>query len=196
MVNVHYIRQKEPRGLPDAILQAEKHIGNDPFAVLLGDDIIKAETPCIGQLITVFEKHGKSVLAVQQVPLDKISRYGCIEGDRISTEKENNLYDVKNIIEKPRPDEAPSNIAAIGRYVFTPQMFECIKKTQPTLNNELVIAESINILLRSQQVLASEFDGRRYDIGDKAGYIQAVIDYALEKPDIKEEIIEFLKKRR
>jgi len=190
MVNVHYIRQKEPKGLPDAILQAKRHVGNEPFAVLLGDDIIKAQNPCIGQLITVYEKYEKSVLAVQQVPMEKIIRYGCIECKMISSD--DGLFSVKNIVEKPHPNKAPSNIAAIGRYIFTPMFFDCIKETKPSLNNELVIAESINILLRSQEVLASEFDGKRYDIGDKAGYVQAVVDYALEKTDISSEITQFL----
>jgi UTP--glucose-1-phosphate uridylyltransferase len=195
MVDVHYIRQKEPKGLPDAILQAEKHVGDEPFAVLLGDDIIKSKTPCIGQLISVFNKFDQSVLAVQQVPLEKISRYGCIKGEKISSGEDNTLYEVKGIVEKPAPNRAPSTIAAIGRYVFTAEMFDCIHKTKPSLNNELVIAESINILLKTQRVLASEFDGLRYDIGDKAGYVQAIIDYAIEKPDISEEILEFLRSR-
>lgn len=194
MVNVHYIRQKEPKGLPDAVLKAEKHVGSEPFAVLLGDDIIKSEKPCIQQLIEVFKKFNSSVLAVQEVPLEKISRYGSIKGKKLETDLDNKLYLVKDIVEKPRIEEAPSNVAAVGRYVFTPEIFDCIKNTSPGVNNELQIADSIKILMRSQKVYAAEFSGKRYDIGDKLGYVQAIIDFAVENKEIGKDVLEYIKK--
>ena len=194
MINIHYIRQKEPRGLPDAILKAEKHVGNEPFAVLLGDDIIKSEKPCIQQLIEAFNKLNSSVIAAQEVPMEKISRYGSIKGKEIETGMNNKIYLIEDIVEKPKKEEAPSNMAAVGRYVFTPEIFDCIKETKPGVNNELQIADSIKILMQFQKVYASEFSGKRYDIGDKLGYVQAIIDFALENKEIGKNVKEYIKK--
>lgn len=191
LVDVHYIRQKEPLGLPDAIKTAEKHIGDDPFAVLLGDDIITSKKPCIKQLIDVFYKYKSSVIAVQNVPREKISRYGSVQ---IKNTTEKQLYLIENIVEKPKIQEAPSTIAAIGRYVFTPEIFDCIHKTKPGINNELQIADSINILTKSQKVYAYEFEGKRYDIGDKLGYVQAIIDFSLKNKEIKSDIKNYIHK--
>jgi UTP--glucose-1-phosphate uridylyltransferase len=195
MVNVHYIRQKEPKGLPDAILQAEQHVGDEPFAVLLGDDIIKSDIPCIHQLIDVYAEYNSSVIAVQEVPRDKIHRYGSIKAKRTFSKDSHHVFEIDDIVEKPDPSVAPSTIAAIGRYIFTPEIFQCIKETKPGVNNELQIADSIKILQHQQPVLASEFDGKRYDIGDKLGYVEAIIDFALEKKDIASEVKTFLKTR-
>jgi len=194
MINIHYIRQKEPRGLPDAILKAEKHVGNEPFAVLLGDDIIKSEKPCIQQLIEAFNKLNSSVIAAQEVPMEKISRYGSIKGKEIETGMNNKVYLIEDIVEKPKPENAPSNIASVGRYVFTPEIFDSIKETKPGVNNELQIADSIQILMQFQKVYASEFSGKRYDIGDKLGYVQAIIDFALENKEIGKNVKEYIKK--
>lgn len=194
LVDVHYIRQREPKGLPDAVLRAEKHVGDEPFAVLLGDDIIKSEKPCIKQLMEVFKEYESSVIAVQEVPIEKISRYGSIKGRKLETKLDNYLYLIDDIVEKPKIKDAPSNIAAVGRYVFTPEIFDCIKKTPPGVNNELQIADSIKILKQSQEVYASGFSGKRYDIGDKLGYIQAIIDFALENEDIGRDVREYVKK--
>ncbi len=191
LVNVHYIRQKEPRGLPDALQTAEKHVGDEPFAVLLGDDIIASKTPCTKQLINVFDKHKSSVIAVQNVPREKISRYGSVQKEN-TTEKQ--LYLIKHIVEKPKSKEAPSTIAAIGRYIFTPEIFDCIHKTKPGINNELQIADSINLLTKSQKVYAYAFEGKRYDIGDKLGYVQAIIDFSLQNKEIESDIKKYLKK--
>lgn len=193
LVNVHYIRQKEPKGLPDAVLKAEKHVGNEPFAVLLGDDIIKSEKPCTKQLIEVFKKYESSVIAAQEVPIEKICRYGSIKGRKLENELDNDLYLIKDIVEKPKPKDAPSNIAAVGRYIFTPEIFDCIKKTSPGVGNELQIADSIKILKQSQKVYASGFSGKRYDIGDKLGYVQAIIDFALEYEDIGKDVAEYIR---
>jgi UTP--glucose-1-phosphate uridylyltransferase len=195
MANIHYIRQKDPKGLPDAILHAEKHVGDDPFAVLLGDDIIKSKVPCIGQLIDVYKEFKSSVIAVQEVSWDKINRYGAVKSKKIAPHKGSAVFELEDIVEKPDPSVAPSNIAAIGRYVFTPEMFDCIKKTRPGVNNELQIADSIKILKKQQKIYASEFDGKRYDVGDKLGYVEAIIDFALEKKDISSDLKAFLKTR-
>jgi UTP--glucose-1-phosphate uridylyltransferase len=192
MANVHYIRQKEPKGLPDAILAAEKHIGNEPFAVLLGDDIIISETPCTTQLIDVSRIYHSSVIAVQDVPREKINRYGAVKATRI-TPTTNELYLVDHIVEKPKIEEAPSTLAAVGRYVFTPEIFDAMKRTQPGVNNELQIADSINLLCESQKVYACAFKGTRYDIGDKLGYIQAIIDFALKNDEIKSGVSAYMK---
>ena len=194
LVDVHYIRQREPKGLPDAVLRAEKHVGDEPFAVLLGDDIIKGEKPCIKQLVEVFKKYESSVIAVQEVPIEKISRYGSIKGRKLETKLDDYLYLIEEIVEKPKIEDVPSNIAAVGRYVFTPEIFGCIKKTPTGVNNELQIADSIKILKQSQEVYASGFSGKRYDIGDKLGYIQAIIDFSLENEEIGRNVREYVKK--
>jgi len=195
MVNIHYIRQKDPKGLPDAILHAEKHIGNEPFAVLLGDDIIKSKVPCIGQLIEVFSETSSSVLAIQEVPRQRINRYGAVKVSPIASHSSHSIFEIEDIIEKPKPEKAPSTLAAIGRYVFTPEIFESIRRTTPGINNELQIADSIMILKQKQKILATTFDGIRYDIGDKLGYLEAIVDFALEKPDISSELKSYLKMR-
>ena len=192
MANVHYIRQKEPKGLPDAILVAEKHIGNEPFAVLLGDDIIVSETPCVKQLIDVYNQYHSSIIAIQNVQLEKINRYGAVKAKEI-TLGTTELYQVEHIVEKPNIAEAPSTLASIGRYVFTPEIFDAMKHTKPSVNNELQIADSINILCRSQKVYAHPFKGTRYDIGDKLGYIEAIIDFALKNDELKTEVSAYLK---
>ena len=193
MVDVHYIRQKEPRGLPDAILAARKHIGNEPFAVLLGDDIILSDTPCTKQLIDVFNTYNSSVIAVQDVPREKISRYGAVKAKKINTTQAKELYLVEHIMEKPKVEEAPSTLAAIGRYVFTPEIFEAMRNTRPGVNNELQIADSINLLGQYQKIYACAFTGKRYDIGDKLGYLQAIIDFALKNKELSKDVAAYLR---
>jgi UTP--glucose-1-phosphate uridylyltransferase len=192
MANVHYIRQKDPKGLPDAILAAEKHVGNEPFAVLLGDDIIISETPCTKQLIDIYSTYHSSVIAVQDVPREKINRYGAVKATKI-TPTTHELYQVEYIVEKPKIEEAPSTLAAVGRYVFTPEIFDAIKHTKPGVNNELQIADSINFLCEYQKVYACAFEGKRYDIGDKLGYIQAIIDFALKNDELKSGVSAYIK---
>ena len=192
MADVHYIRQKEPKGLPDAILAAEKHIGDEPFAVLLGDDIIVSETPCTKQLVDVYTKHHCSLLAIQDVPREKIHRYGAVQTTK-HPPFEKDVYQVEHIVEKPNSNDAPSTLASIGRYVFTPEIFDAMRRTKPGVNNELQIADSINLLCESQKVYAYAFKGTRYDIGDKLGYIQAIIDFALKNNEIKADVTTYLK---
>lgn len=188
LVDIHYVRQKEPLGLGDAILRAEKHIGNNPFAVLLGDDIIVHEKPCIAQLIENFEKHGRSTIAVEEVSYEMLSSYGIISGRPV----EDSLYVLEDIVEKPAPEDAPSNIGAIGRYVFTPEIFNYIKKAPAGVGGEIQLTDGIRLLNNVQSVYAYEFKGKRYDTGDKAGYVKAIIDFALRNPFMKEEISEYI----
>lgn len=190
LVDIHYIRQKEPNGLGDAILRAEKHIGNEPFAVLLGDDIIMNGKPCTAQLIDKFEKYGRSTIAVEEVPYDKLSSYGIIKGKSVA----DSLYVLEDIVEKPSPEKAPSNIGAIGRYVFTPEIFDCIKEAGTGVGNEVQLTDGIRLLSKTQKVYAYEFKGKRFDTGDKLGYIKATIDFALENKELKDDVLEYLVK--
>ncbi|MDO9324455.1 MAG: UTP--glucose-1-phosphate uridylyltransferase GalU, partial [Methanoregula sp.] len=164
---IHYVRQKEPNGLGDAILQAENHIGNEPFAVLLGDDIISGSTPCTAQLMSVYSRFKSSVISVEHVPREKICNYGIIKGTAI----EPDIIRIEDIVEKPTPEKAPSDIGAVGRYIFVPEIFDCLKATNPGVGNEIQLTDAIHHLLKAHPVYAYKFEGRRYDTGDKLGYI-------------------------
>ena len=190
LVDIHYIRQKEPKGLGDAILRAERHIGDEPFAVLLGDDIIRNKRPCTLQLIEKFEKYGSPVIAVEEIPEEKVSSYGIIDGTKV----EDDLYLVEDIIEKPSIDGAPSTLGTVGRYIFTPEIFNCIKKTPPGVGNEIQLTDSIRLLMEHQRFYAHLFRGCRYDTGDKAGYIQAIIDFAMEDEGLRRSIRDHIQK--
>ena len=186
--DIHYIRQKSPHGLGDAVLHAKKHIGDEPFAVLLGDDIMKDTTPCTKQLIRMFERTQSSVIAVQEVAREKISSYGIVKGKQMDT----SLFFIEDIIEKPKVQDAPSNLGAIGRYVFTPELFECLAKTVPGVGNEIQLTDAIRMLIKKQHVYAYTYWGKRYDTGDKLGYIETIIDFALNNKQLKEPLREFL----
>jgi len=192
LADIHYRRQKEPNGLGDAVLKAEKHVGNEPFAVLLGDDIIKAESPCITQLMNLFERDKKSVIAVEAVAKEKIRDYGIIKGREI----EKSVYLVEDIIEKPSLEEAPSNIGTVGRYILTPEIFDCIKETLPGKGNEIQLTDAIRMRIKEEDVYGYAFTGKRYDAGDKMGYVKAIIDFALEREALKEEMEGYLRERR
>jgi UTP--glucose-1-phosphate uridylyltransferase len=188
LADIHYIRQKEPKGLGDAILRAEKHVGDEPFAVLLGDDIVVNEQPCTRQLIDIYQKYGRSTIAVKEVPKEKISSYGIIKGKPL----DDSLYVLEDIVEKPDVDKAPSNIGAIGRYVFTPEIFDCIKETSSGVGNEIQLTDGIRNLNRSQKVYGYKFNGTRYDTGDKVEYVKAIINFALNNENMKDNILEYL----
>ncbi|HQD27322.1 MAG TPA: UTP--glucose-1-phosphate uridylyltransferase GalU [Methanoculleus thermophilus] len=188
LVDIHYIRQKEPRGLGDAVLRAEKHIGDEPFAVLLGDDIIRNARPCTKQLIDIYNRYQCSVIAVEEVPHEKVSSYGIIDGGML----EDALYRVDDIIEKPDVDRAPSDLGAIGRYIFTPQIFDCLKKTREGVGNEIQLTDAIRLLKENQNIYGYLFKGKRYDTGDRFGYIEAIIDFALEDARLEPQLSEYL----
>lgn len=185
---IHYIRQKEPRGLGDAILRAEKHIGNEPFAVLLGDDIIANSYSCTGQLMSIFSRFNASVISIEPVPPEKVSSYGIIKGKAI----EPDLFAIEDIIEKPAISLAPSNLGAVGRYIFVPEIFDCLKNTSPGVGNEIQLTDAIRLLLKEHPVYGYKFKGKRYDTGDKLGYIETIIDYALQDPQLQENLKKFL----
>lgn len=190
LADIHYIRQKEPKGLGDAVLKAEKHVGDEPFAVLLGDDIIKGDIPCIKQLMDVYQKYESagSVIAVEEVK--NVSKYGMIKG----TEIEESVYRIEDIIEKPSLEETPSNIGTVGRYILMPEIFDCIKETPLGKGNEIQLTDAIRMLLKEEDVYAYKFRGKRYDAGTKQGYVKAIIDFALEREDLRGEIEKYLRK--
>ncbi|WP_066308679.1 UTP--glucose-1-phosphate uridylyltransferase GalU [Bacillus sp. FJAT-29814] len=190
MATMYYVRQKEPLGLGHAILCAKSFIGNEPFAVLLGDDIVVSETPSLKQLIDVYEKKKNSVIAVQSVPDMDVNKYGIVKPK--GTAGEDHLYYVESLVEKPTIDEAPSNLAIMGRYVLAPEIFEILEGLPMGTGNELQLTDAINELNKTQEIIACDFKGTRYDIGDKIGYIKATIDIALGREDTKQAVMDYL----
>lgn len=191
MANIHYIRQKEPRGLGHAINCAKHFIGDEPFAVLLGDDIVQTEDkPCLKQLIDVFERYNSSVVGVQPVPDEEVSKYGIVSPK--SSEIEPGVIHVKDLVEKPKMAEAPSNYAIMGRYVLRPEIFTILDNLAPGAGNEIQLTDAIKKLNEEQVVLAYEFTGDRYDVGDKLGFVKATVDFALQRDDLKEDMLNYL----
>jgi len=188
MANIHYIRQKDPLGLGHAVAVAEPHVGDEPFAVLLGDDLIARTMPLLDTMLRVHEKYGRSVVAAQEVSREEISLYGCIQPEFV----EDDLARIVSIVEKPSPEEAPSNLAAIGRYVFTPEIFDALRETQPGRGGEIQLTDAINQLAQEQAVYASVFDHGRYDVGNKLDYLKATVDLAIEREDVGEEFRRWL----
>jgi UTP--glucose-1-phosphate uridylyltransferase len=192
LANIHYIRQKEPRGLGHAIYCASRFIGNEPFAVLLGDDIVKSETPCLKQLIDVYDRYNASVIGVQTVKEEDVPKYGIVSFKLPFLEK--NVMELEYLIEKPKKEIAPSNYAIMGRYILHPEIFDILSNQAPGAGGEIQLTDAINQLNKRQTVLAYEFHGKHYDIGDKFGFIKATIDFALERDDLKEEVLNYLMK--
>ncbi len=192
LANIHYIRQKEPLGLGDAIACANRFIGDEPFAVLLGDDIVHSpENPCLKQLIDVYEEQEASVIGVQQVPKQDVSKYGIASID--NSNGEGNVFAVNDLVEKPKVDDAPSNYAIMGRYVLTPQIFRILEIQTPGAGGEIQLTDAIRELNKYQHVMACEFEGERYDVGDKFGFIKATVEFALEREDLKSDVVEYLR---
>lgn len=189
MANIMYIRQKEPKGLGHAILCAKSFIGNEPFAVLLGDDIVYAKTPCLKQMVDVYDELGTSILGVQEVPHENVNKYGIVDGIKLS----DRIYEVKGLVEKPDPEDAPSNIAILGRYIITPEIFEILENTKPGKNGEIQLTDALKELALVQKMHAYNFEGKRYDVGDKIGFLQATVEYALRREDIAEPFLDYLK---
>ncbi|WP_297712662.1 UTP--glucose-1-phosphate uridylyltransferase GalU [Clostridium sp.] len=190
MVNIHFIRQKEPRGLGHAILCAKTFVGDEPFAVLLGDDVVyNDQKPCLKQLIDCYGEYKTSVLGVQTVPAQDVNKYGIVGGIHI----EDRVYKVKDLVEKPSIEEAPSNVAILGRYIITPKIFEILENTAPGKGNEIQLTDALLKLIEHEAMYAYNFEGRRYDVGDKLGFLQATVEYALRKEDLRDGFIEYLK---
>lgn len=188
--NFYYKRQKETKGLGHAILQAKEFVGNDAFAVVLGDDIVyNPEDPAIGQLIHKFEETGKDVVGCKKVPMEEINKYGSIEANQL----DDRTYDIKWCVEKPNPKDAPSDVAILGRYVFTKDIFKYIEQTKPGVGGEIQITDAIDLLAKNEGVLGYLYNGKRYDIGSKIGFLEATVEYALRDKDLKDEFREYLK---
>ncbi|ASN06002.1 UTP--glucose-1-phosphate uridylyltransferase GalU [Virgibacillus necropolis] len=188
LVDIHYIRQKEPKGLGHAVWCARKFIGDEPFAVLLGDDIVEAETPCLRQMINQYNRYRASILGVQQVEETEVSRYGIVDGSMI----DNRLYNISNLIEKPRQEVAPSNLAILGRYILSPSIFDILQNQKPGAGDEIQLTDAIAALNKNEAVYAYDFKGTRYDVGDKMGYIQTTIEFALQRGNLKKELLDYL----
>jgi UTP--glucose-1-phosphate uridylyltransferase len=191
MISVSYVRQKETLGLGHAVLVARDLVGDEPFAVMLGDDIIDAAVPCMRQMVEVFEKHGGPVVAVHQVPRDEISAYGVIAG---TTDAANDrLFRVSDMVEKPRREDAPSDLAIIGRYILTPDIFDILEKTPRDKGGEIQLTNGIRVLGERRPVYAYRFEGRRHDAGNKLGFLKATVEFALKRDDLGGPFREYLK---
>ncbi|CDB75859.1 uTP-glucose-1-phosphate uridylyltransferase [Clostridium sp. CAG:265] len=189
MVDIHFIRQKEPRGLGHAISCAKTFVGNEPFAVLLGDDIVYNEgRPCLKQLIDCYDEYKTSVLGVQTVEAKDVNKYGIVNGIHI----EDRVYKVKGLVEKPPVEEAPSNVAILGRYIITPQIFKILEETKPGKGGEIQLTDALLKLIDEEAMYAYDFEGTRYDVGDKLGFLKATVEYALRREDLRDGFIEYL----
>jgi UTP--glucose-1-phosphate uridylyltransferase len=189
LANIHYIYQQELNGLGHAVLQGKSFAGNEPFAVLLGDTITTSDSsPVIAQLITAYEKTNSSVVALEEVPMEKVSRYGVIDGE----DKSGGLYKVKNFVEKPPIEEAPSNLVIASRYVFTPEIFDYLENTPHGKGNEIQLTDAMHAMLKEHDMYGFKFDGRRHDIGNKLDFVKATIEFAMKRDDLKDQVLEFI----
>ncbi|HDC8781290.1 TPA: UTP--glucose-1-phosphate uridylyltransferase GalU [Staphylococcus aureus] len=189
LANIFYVRQKEQKGLGHAISSARQFIGNEPFAVLLGDDIVESEVPAVKQLIDVYEETGHSVIGVQEVPEADTHRYGIID----PLTKNGRQYEVKKFVEKPAQGTAPSNLAIMGRYILTPEIFDYLKTQKEGAGNEIQLTDAIERMNNDNQVYAYDFEGERYDVGEKLGFVKTTIEYALKDDSMREELTRFIK---
>lgn len=194
MIDVSYVRQKEALGLGHAVLRAKELVGPEPFAVVLSDDVIDAEIPCIRQLLDVHEFFGASVVALMEVPKESISAYGVVDAEPVDHNgAKNRLYRIRNMVEKPKADEAPSNLAIIGRYILVPEIFDSIAAIPPGAGGEIQLTDALKHLLRNRPIYGYRFEGTRYDAGDKLGFLKATVEFALKRPDLGAPFREYLK---
>lgn len=188
LADIHYIRQKEPKGLGHAIWSARKFVGDEPFAVLLGDDIVQAEKPCLRQMIEQYERYRSSIIGVKRVPEEEVFRYGIVDGKEIF----DRVYSINHLVEKPKKEEAPSNLAIMGRYILTPRIFEILDTLPPGAGGEIQLTDAISKLNQSEAVYAYEFEGTRYDVGEKMGFIKTTLEFALQRDDLRDELLQYL----
>ena len=193
MIHIAYVRQKEALGLGHAVLMSRELVGDEPFAVILADDIIDAEVPCLKQMIEVYNETGCSVLATQVVEGKAISSYGVLDAKPVPGKWKGRLFEVQNLVEKPRVEDAPSNLAIIGRYVLTPAIFEMLESTSLGAGGELQLTDGLKELLKKEKIYGYTFEGKRYDTGDKLGFLKATVEFALKREDLGEEFREYLK---
>lgn len=190
MANIFTIRQKEAKGLGHAVLCAKEFVGDEPFAVVLGDDVVyNADKPALRQMLDVYDRFGKSVIGVQQVPRQETDKYGIIS----KTDVEGNIYKITDMVEKPPVDEAPSNLAVLGRYIITPEIFGILEHTGKGAGGEIQLTDALKELCGNDDVYACDFEGRRYDIGNKEGFLEATVEYGLRRPELSEAFREYLK---
>ena len=190
MANIHFVWQKEMNGLGDAILHARYHVNNEPFAILLGDTLVQGkEGPITKQLVEIFNRHKGSVVALEEVKPELVSRYGIIDGHQI----EENVFKANDWIEKPSPEEAPSNLAIASRYIFTPDIFDYLEKTPPGKNNEIQLTDAMREMVKHHTMYGLKFEGKRYDIGNKLGFLKTNIEFGLRDPEIRDNLKEWLK---
>ena len=190
MADIHYIRQKEPKGLGHAIWCARKFIGDEPFAVLLGDDIVESEQPCLQQMMEIYDQYETPVVGVQPVPWNEISRYGIIKGEPL----DNRVYRANNLVEKPTVGTSSSNLAIMGRYILTPDIFNLLEQQHTGVNGEIQLTDAIAALGGKRDILAYHFEGTRHDVGEKLGFIQTTIHYALKNEELRKDLSEYLEK--
>src|SRR5947209_1619718 len=194
MISVSYIRQKEALGLGHAVLRAWELVGDEPFSVVLADDVIEAETPCLRQLLDIYQFFAAPVLAVMEVPPENISAYGAIDAEPVMYNGRNDrVYRIRDLVEKPKQQDAPSNLAIIGRYVLTPEIFTSLQAIDPGSGGEIQLTDALRHLLRSRPIYAYRFDGTRYDAGDKLGFLKATVEYALRRHDLGDPFRQYLK---
>jgi UTP--glucose-1-phosphate uridylyltransferase len=191
MADISYVRQKEALGLGHAVLRAKELVGNEPFAAVLSDDIIASQKPCIRQLVDVYEQHGASVLALMEVPKEQISAYGVVDAEPVAGN--DRLFKIRNMVEKPKAADAPSNLAIIGRYVLTPETFGCIESIEPGSGGEIQLTDGLKHMLRDRPIYGLKFEGKRFDAGDKLGFLKATVEFALERQDLGPAFREYLK---
>jgi UTP--glucose-1-phosphate uridylyltransferase len=188
MANIHYVRQGEPKGLGHAVLAAREHVGDQPFVVMLGDDIMVDQARVLTEMIAVYERYGRSVVALKEFPPSEISSYGCVRPEQV----EDGLVRVLDIVEKPAPEDAPSNLGVMGRYVLTPEIFETLERVEPGKGGEIQLTDAIGLLLADQTVFGYTFAEGRYDIGKKIDYLRATVELAVEREDLGPEFRAFL----
>lgn len=189
MADIHYIRQKEPKGLGHAIWCARKFIGDEPFAVLLGDDIVESDIPCLKQMMGIYNEHQSSIVGVQPVEWSEVSRYGVVDATRVN----DRVYRANALVEKPQPSEAPSNLAIMGRYILTPQIFTILEEQPVGVNGEIQLTDALSKLSETESIFAYHFDGLRHDVGEKFGFIKTTIHYALQHEELKKDLLEFMR---
>ena len=189
MANIYYIRQKEPKGLGHAISCARTFVGNEPFAVMLGDDVVDSKVPCLKQLNGLLSMNIKpQFLEFKKFRIDEVSKYGIINGMHI----EDRVYKVKDLVEKPKIEESPSDIAILGRYIITPQIFDILDNTEPGKGGEIQLTDALKTLMQVEAMYAYNFEGRRYDVGDKLGFLEATVEFALKREDLQQQFMEYL----
>jgi UTP--glucose-1-phosphate uridylyltransferase len=194
MIEISYVRQKEALGLGHAVLRAKELVGNEPFAVVLSDDVIDAEIPCVRQLLDIYEYYGASVVALMEVPRENISAYGVVDAEPVTHNgAKDRLFRIRNMVEKPSLSEAPSNLAIIGRYILTPEIFSSIESVQPGSGGEIQLTDGLKHQLRNRPIYGYRFEGTRYDAGDKLGFLKATVEFALKRYDLGAPFREYLK---